>query len=164
MQPNWWALSQGDEQTEATSQPPVTAPPAPPVAAIPPASPKQNGHIAAPAESLQEVRVPGEWVLVDTGGPKRPPPRYEHAVATIGSSMYMVGGNCSAFLPCFALVCMSETCNRCLVWMRTCQPAHYGGWCTVLWHFFPEGPRSASSTKQGNDAVSSLRIEMHPGC
>lgn len=25
---------------------------------------------------------------------KRPPPRYEHSVALVGSQMYLIGGNC----------------------------------------------------------------------
>jgi hypothetical protein len=37
----------------------------------------------------------GAWSAPYVEGPKRPPPRYEHATATIGASLYVVGGNCS---------------------------------------------------------------------
>ena len=111
-QPDWWALSQ-QESPEPSSESAGAAPAAAPTAAAdaaassPAALPTQNGHALQTPSSLDEAGQPGEWVPIETAGPKRPPPRYEHAVAVIGSSMYMVGGNCSmspgpssSFLPC----------------------------------------------------------------
>lgn len=42
------------------------------------------------------VGEPGAWNNVLPRG-KPPAPRYEHAVASLGGSMFVVGGNCSAF-------------------------------------------------------------------
>ena len=100
MQSDWWALSQQDSP-EPSDKPAAAAPAAAPAAAAdaaassPAALPMQNGHTLQTPLSLDEAGQSGEWVPVETTGPKRPPPRYEHAVAVIGSSMYMVGGNCS---------------------------------------------------------------------
>ncbi|KAK9868001.1 hypothetical protein WJX84_010049 [Apatococcus fuscideae] len=98
-QPDWWALSQSQEAPEMSSRQAAAAAdgpePAAPAANTPARVPLQNGHATVPPASLLEVGIPGEWALVETGGGKRPPPRYEQAVATVGSSMYMVGGNCS---------------------------------------------------------------------
>ena len=103
-QPDWWAVSQ-KETPEPSSKPASAMPPAASPAAAaaapgpsPAAAPAENGHAPGPPSSLDGVGQPGEWVPVETNSPKRPPPRYEHAVAVISSSMYMVGGNCSASL------------------------------------------------------------------
>ncbi|KAK9844326.1 hypothetical protein WJX74_000823 [Apatococcus lobatus] len=99
-QPDWWARSH-EARPQPSSKPPVAATAAAPAPAAtatapsPPAAPTENGHVPGASSSLEEAGQPGEWFPVETSGPKRPPPRYEHAVAVIGSSMYMVGGNCS---------------------------------------------------------------------
>ena len=36
----------------------------------------------------------GQWVQPQMRGDRIPVPRYEHACALIGHSMYVVGGNC----------------------------------------------------------------------
>ena len=38
----------------------------------------------------------GAWAAPYVEGARRPPPRYEHAVAELGGHMYVVGGNCGA--------------------------------------------------------------------
>lgn len=40
----------------------------------------------------------GQWVQPQMRGDRIPVPRYEHACALIGHSMYVVGGNCGEHL------------------------------------------------------------------
>lgn len=54
----------------------------------------------------------GAWNVLQPRG-KPPAPRYEHAVASLGGSMFVVGGNCSAF-PLLSLCLMAGAVPLCL--------------------------------------------------
>ncbi|KAL4424739.1 hypothetical protein ABPG77_000082 [Micractinium sp. CCAP 211/92] len=98
--PNWWAHHTGaaNGSTEAAApqpaaangtaeqQPAAAGSAGPPPAAAPPAPlPKTR--------SVAEVVVEGSWVSPYISSDKRPPPRYEHATALIGSELFVIGGN-----------------------------------------------------------------------
>ena len=123
LQPEWWAtLDDGKVQedvqvngtetqvSEAAAAEPAPAadaeaPPAPapaqevsePAAAAEEEEGAKEAPPAAPAppksRSVAEVVVEGSWVCPYIATPKKPPPRYEHAVALVGSKMILVGGN-----------------------------------------------------------------------
>jgi hypothetical protein len=68
-----------------------------------PAAPQAAGAAAAAVAALRpksrsvaEVVVEGSWVSPYISSDKRPPPRYEHATAIIGSELFIVGGNYGA--------------------------------------------------------------------
>lgn len=52
-----------------------------------------GSYFASPA---LEATTVGVWSSPFVEGPKRPPPRYEHAAATVGPNLYVLGGNCGA--------------------------------------------------------------------
>ena len=84
LQPDWWVLARSaDLQKDA-----------PPPNAAAEGSKKQR--------SLRDSAVQGSWAAADAGGAKRPPPRYEHAVALVRRTLYIVGGNCGEGLLCLA--------------------------------------------------------------
>ena len=37
----------------------------------------------------------GEWTEIRITGTRLPPPRYEHAIAIVNRTLYVIGGNCS---------------------------------------------------------------------
>ncbi|KAK9814161.1 hypothetical protein WJX72_001384 [[Myrmecia] bisecta] len=80
-QPDWWELSQR-RPAEKLSTPKS------------PAAAAANGGPSAKQQALQDTPQGETWFTPRVNGSKRPPPRYEHAVAAIGHSMYVVGGNC----------------------------------------------------------------------
>lgn len=79
-QPDWWALSKAHKHKLAL------------LAAEESVGDQDGGpHFASPALEAAPLAV---WSSPYVEGPKRPPPRYEHAVAAIGPDLYVVGGNC----------------------------------------------------------------------
>ena len=92
LQPDWWVLARSaDLQKDA-----------PPPNAAAEGSKKQR--------SLRDSAVQGSWAAADLGGAKRPPPRYEHAVALVRRTLYVVGGNCGEGLLCLAARPTDERC------------------------------------------------------
>ena len=79
-QPDWWA------QKEAAGKP------APAEQALPDGATAAAGGLQA----LMQAAAVGAWAAPYVEGARRPPPRYEHAVAELGGHMYVVGGNCGA--------------------------------------------------------------------
>ncbi|KAK9808467.1 hypothetical protein WJX73_009555 [Symbiochloris irregularis] len=77
-QPDWWTLT--NQRASGTPR-------------------SSRGSFRTPAEKDPSVRggslvgEPGVWNAVQPRG-KPPAPRYEHAVASLGGSMFVVGGNC----------------------------------------------------------------------
>mmetsp|Transcript_3402 Transcript_3402/g.8632 ORF Transcript_3402/g.8632 Transcript_3402/m.8632 type:complete len:629 (+) Transcript_3402:121-2007(+) len=70
-QPDWWSKMDG-----------YTPPPPEPVA---PAS--------AATEGLGALSAAVGWQAPEISGAKKPPPRYEHAIASIENKMFLIGGN-----------------------------------------------------------------------
>lgn len=63
-------------------------------AAAPPAAAATAAGQANPkSRSVAEVVVEGSWVCPYIASAKKPPPRYEHAVALVGNRMIVAGGN-----------------------------------------------------------------------
>lgn len=99
--PNWWAqhTAAADDNSEAAE------PPHPAANGTAPKQPAGTGGTGAPAaaaappaplpktRSVAEVVVEGSWVSPYISSDKRPPPRYEHATALIGSELFVIGGN-----------------------------------------------------------------------
>lgn len=83
MQPNWWALAKAHQQKLSA------------MAESREADSAEGGYFASPA---LEAAPLGVWSAPYVEGPKRPPPRYEHASAAIGLQLYIFGGNCGGFL------------------------------------------------------------------
>ena len=77
-QAEWWEILQ--------------SPPQPPVVGSVNESAACEGHNALSGSPM------GEWTAVVVEGSKRPPPRYEHAHAVLGNSMYIIGGNCGELI------------------------------------------------------------------
>ncbi|KAK9821109.1 hypothetical protein WJX81_006949 [Elliptochloris bilobata] len=78
IQPDWWALKES-----AGKPPPIE-------------TAQQDGAAVASggAQALVQAAAVGAWAAPYVEGARRPPPRYEHAVAELGGHMYVVGGNC----------------------------------------------------------------------
>ncbi|PSC67948.1 acyl-binding domain-containing 4-like isoform X1 isoform A [Micractinium conductrix] len=105
--PAWWAQhTAGGAGAGADDTPAANGVPPPPAAAAADgdAAPSASAPAAAPppppppvpapkTRSVAEVVVEGSWVSPYISSDKRPPPRYEHATALIGSELYVVGGN-----------------------------------------------------------------------
>lgn len=95
--PEWWAQHTGTAaDTNGTEG--GEAPAANGVAAAAGAAQQAGGAQppAAPApksRSVAEVVVEGSWVSPYISSDKRPPPRYEHATALVGSELFIIGGN-----------------------------------------------------------------------
>jgi len=53
-----------------------------------------NSPAPIKSRSVAEVVVEGSWVSPYIASDRRPPPRYEQAVALVGNSLYVIGGNC----------------------------------------------------------------------
>lgn len=90
LQPDWWTLINQRASTPKGNALGSSSP----LASTPKAS------AGTPRQSLSQPSSTddaGQWNSLEPSG-KRPPPRYEHAVASLGSSMFVVGGNCSAAL------------------------------------------------------------------
>ena len=79
-QPDWWALK------EAGGTPAPSAP----------AQQDNPAVVPGSAQALLQAAAVGAWAAPYVEGARRPPPRYEHAVAELGGHMYVVGGNCGA--------------------------------------------------------------------
>ncbi len=79
LQPNWWGLSKAHQQTLSA------------LADNGDAEAAEGVYFASPALEAAPI---GVWSAPYVEGPKRPPPRYEHASAVIGSQLYIFGGNC----------------------------------------------------------------------
>eukprot|EP00891_Asterochloris_glomerata_P009781 jgi/Astpho2/9781/gw1.00149.44.1_t len=109
-QPDWWERYQLWEKG-AHSKPPTPATQAPKPAPAQPSSAQQpQGGVQSAAQSaahavsdtlsvagsslLKAALREGQWVQPQMRGDRIPVPRYEHACALIGHSMYVVGGNC----------------------------------------------------------------------
>ena len=86
LQPNWWGLSKAHQQTLSA------------LADNGDADAAEGAYFASPALDAAPV---GVWSAPYTEGPKRPPPRYEHASAVIGSQLFVFGGNCGGSCACF---------------------------------------------------------------
>lgn len=86
---NWWELS--------TSAAPLSQDSADEEKAVPqqlPAHTSGSVHMPAKSRSVAEVVVEGSWVSPYITSDKKPPPRYEHAVALLNNQIYVIGGNC----------------------------------------------------------------------
>ncbi len=92
LQPNWWGLSKAHQQKLSA------------LAENGDADGADGGYFASPALDAAPV---GIWSSPYVEGPKRPPPRYEHASAAVGSQLYVFGGNCGGLTAYFCA-------NRCL--------------------------------------------------
>lgn len=59
-------------------------------------SPRGPSNHTAPmkSRSVAEVVVEGSWVSPYIASDRRPPPRYEQAMALVGNLLYIIGGNC----------------------------------------------------------------------
>lgn len=79
VQANWWALAKAHQQKLSA------------LAENGDADAADGGYFASPALEAAPI---GVWSAPYVEGPKRPPPRYEHASAAIGSQLYIFGGNC----------------------------------------------------------------------
>ncbi len=79
LQPNWWGLSKAHQQTLSA------------LADNGDADAADGAYFASPALEAAPV---GVWSAPYVEGPKRPPPRYEHASAVVGSQLFVFGGNC----------------------------------------------------------------------
>jgi hypothetical protein len=79
MQPNWWALAKAHQRK-------LNA-----LAENGDADAADGGYFVSPALEAAPI---GVWSAPYVEGPKRPPPRYEHASAAVGSQLYISGGNC----------------------------------------------------------------------
>ncbi|KAL4422567.1 hypothetical protein ABPG75_008764 [Micractinium tetrahymenae] len=109
--PDWWvqhtATANGNDVAEASAAAPPAAngtaekqaaaaaaghpdASAPAAAAAPPLPPPA---LLPKTRSVAEVVVEGSWVSPYISSDKRPPPRYEHATALIGSELFVIGGN-----------------------------------------------------------------------
>ena len=84
-QPDWWALAQRHAHKLS-------------LLAADEAENEAGGNAAHFQSPALEAAPLGEWSSPFVEGPKRPPPRYEHAVAAIGPNLYVVGGNCGTVI------------------------------------------------------------------
>ena len=96
--PDWWAhhtsgaaAGAGGAGGEAPAANGVGVPP--PAGGAPPAAPPPPAPPAPTPRSVAEVVVEGSWVSPYISSDKRPPPRYEHATALVGSELFIIGGN-----------------------------------------------------------------------
>ncbi|PRW20510.1 acyl- -binding domain-containing 4 [Chlorella sorokiniana] len=96
--PSWWAqhtgasaIGNGGEAGEAPTANGVAS--AGPSAAAQQAGAPPPAPPAAKSRSVAEVVVEGSWVSPYISSDKRPPPRYEHATALVGSELFIIGGN-----------------------------------------------------------------------
>ena len=96
--PAWWAQhTAGGAGAGAGDTPAANGVPPPSARAPAAAPPPPPPPVPAPkTRSVAEVVVEGSWVSPYISSDKRPPPRYEHATALIGSELYVVGGNYGA--------------------------------------------------------------------
>ncbi|EIE23784.1 galactose oxidase [Coccomyxa subellipsoidea C-169] len=79
-QPDWWALAKAHKHKLSL------------LAAEENGGDSDGGaYFASPALDAAPL---GVWSTPFVEGPKRPPPRYEHAAATVGPNLYVLGGNC----------------------------------------------------------------------
>lgn len=95
--PDWWAHHTGaaavGNGTEGGEAPAANG--------VPSAQPADGAQAGAPPQappapksrSVAEVVVEGSWVSPYISSDKRPPPRYEHATALVGSELFIIGGN-----------------------------------------------------------------------
>jgi hypothetical protein len=98
---DWWAQHQADPAApHAANGTAAAAPPsaaadadAAPAAALPP---PPAARALPRSRSVTEVVVEGSWVSPYISSDKRPPPRYEHAAAMVGSELFIIGGNYGA--------------------------------------------------------------------
>ena len=65
----------------------------------------QRAQSGVRQKGLRDSAVAGEWAAVEAGGAKRPAPRYEHAVALLRRTLYLVGGNCGELMASTAASC-----------------------------------------------------------
>eukprot|EP00887_Chlorella_sp_A99_P000351 scaffold13.g351.t1 len=99
---DWWTVIQagaGAEQVhingtgEAAAEAEAADAAAPEAEAAAPPAPAPPSAPSPKARSVAEVVVEGSWVCPYIASAKKPPPRYEHAVALVGNRMVLVGGN-----------------------------------------------------------------------
>lgn len=97
--PGWWAHHTGGaaEAAAVNGGEGGAAPTANGTAGTAAAAPQAGAAPPAPSgpksRSVAEVVVEGSWVSPYISSDKRPPPRYEHATALVGSELYIIGGN-----------------------------------------------------------------------
>lgn len=122
--PDWWALhtAAANGSAEAADS---TPPAANGVAGSQPAAAGSSGTPAAAAaatpplpktRSVAEVVVEGSWVSPYISSDKRPPPRYEHATALIGSELFVIGGN-------YGGLCCPPPLVPCCSCREACRPS-----------------------------------------
>lgn len=107
--PDWWtpaAAAAWEAQQRAAAEAPAEAAaegapaaapspaPAAPAAGLQTARASLNPVPPVKNRSVAEVVVEGSWVSPYIASDRRPPPRYEHATALVGSQLFVVGGNC----------------------------------------------------------------------
>lgn len=107
--PDWWtpevaeafeaqeheASANGTETAAAETTKPTGGSTSTPVA-LPPLhpSPSTVNSVPVKSRSVAEVVVEGSWVSPYIASDRRPPPRYEQAMALVGNHLYIIGGNC----------------------------------------------------------------------
>ena len=103
--PDWWTpevatafeaqeqekSTNGTESTDSTKSAATT--PIPNSAPLHP-SPSAVNSVPVKSRSVAEVVVEGSWVSPYIASDRRPPPRYEQAMALVGNHLYIIGGNC----------------------------------------------------------------------
>ncbi|KAI3430306.1 hypothetical protein D9Q98_004902 [Chlorella vulgaris] len=105
--PDWWPQHQAagdiangaavadsntdDSAANGTAKAAPAGEAAPAAAAAP--QPPPGARLVPKSRSVTEVVVEGSWVSPYISSDKRPPPRYEHATALIGSELFVIGGN-----------------------------------------------------------------------
>ena len=96
LQPKWWGLSKAHQQKLSA------------LAENGDADGADGGYFASPALEAAPI---GIWSSPYVEGPKRPPPRYEHASAAVGSQLYVFGGNCGGLTACVLCQGMPQECR-----------------------------------------------------
>jgi hypothetical protein len=90
MQPDWWEARESGRYAASSDKADSTAPPTSSASA----AASQQGAPPLSSRSVAEVVVEGSWVSPYILSEKKPPPRYEHAVALVNSQIFVSGGNC----------------------------------------------------------------------
>lgn len=144
--PDWWPQHQaaGDIENGAAvadsntddSAANGTAKAAPAAEAAPAAAaamqPPPGARLVPKSRSVTEVVVEGSWVSPYISSDKRPPPRYEHATALIGSELFVIGGNYGGWLGGWCGVVLAGL--ACVVWeLQRCSFGRTGAATLFAW-------------------------------
>ena len=101
---DWWSADVADgmqqqaleEQSNAADVPstPTPSPPSAPPQHLRKSNSSVNAVPAIKSRSVAEVVIEGSWVSPYIASDRRPPPRYEQAMALVGTEVFIIGGNC----------------------------------------------------------------------